>query len=270
MNEKWRWVKYAKYLTLLASLLASALGPYFLENDLIKSKFLEANGWWIIAGSILLSVVLEVIWDIIVNKEDGFTKGHLERIKRCIVHELEQVHACYAGFFNRESPEIVPNIRINLMILTRKENKSFMKIHACYTIDQSDAYSTAEKEFEWGYNSGCCGKAWASKEQRYFPSDSFDGEIFTQKFTDEQINFTKRAKSILSTPILKDDKVIAILNLDSEESINVVKFKDTSLNSTIQEEARKLTSLIDAPIILTDGVRIPRKKSQNAKQKIVK
>jgi len=267
MKKKWRWVRYVKYLVLVISLLSSTLIPFLLDHIQIESVFLEKNGWWLIAVSILLSVIIDFIWDTIVNKDNGYTKGDTESLIKFIDHELEQIHGRYSKIIYTEYQEVVPIIRINLMILTKKDNREFMQIHACYTPNSSDAYSTHEKEIEWYYGLGCCGKAWKSKESRQYDKYSTESEIFKEGLSPEQLNYTKHVTSILSTPILDADKVVAILNIDSPEPINVVKFQDVQISRTIREEARMLTSIIHAPILLTDGARVPKKGKQYAKQK---
>lgn len=267
MNRKWRWVRYVKYFFLVLSLLSSTLIPFFLDHFAIGSDFFEKYGAWLIAINIFLSVGLDFSWDTIVNNHIGFTKGDTESVIIFIEHELERIHGRYSKIIYNDLHEVVPIIRINLMILTKKDNREFMQIHACYTPNSTDSYSTAEKEIEWYYGLGCCGKAWKSKEQRIYDKQSTESEMFIEGLSTEQLNYTKHITSILSTPILDADKVVAILNIDSPEEINVVKFKDIQISRMIRDEARSLTSMIHAPILLTDGARVPKKGKQYAKQK---
>lgn len=267
MNRKWRWVRHFKYFFLVLSLLSSSLIPFFLDQLEIKSAWLDKYGAWIIGISILFSVVLDFLWDTLINNNIVYTKGDTENVMKIIDHELEQIHGRYSDIIYNDMHEVVPIIRVNLMILTMKNNRKFMQIHACYTPNPADAYSTVEKEIEWYYGLGCCGKSWKSKEQRCFDRSSKDRNFFLDGLLPEQLNFTSHVNSILSTPILSDDNVVAILNIDSPEEMNMVKFNVNQISRAIRDEARMLTPIIHAPILLTDGAKVPRKGQQYAKQK---
>ena len=266
MNRNLRWVRYAKYFLLVLSLLSSSLIPFLLDHLELKLDWLDKYGAWIIGISILLSVILDFLWDTLINNNIVYTKGDTEKVVKFIDHELEQIHGRYSKIIYNDMHEVVPIIRINLMILTKKKSRKFMQIHACYTPNSADAYSTAEKEIEWGYGLGCCGKSWKSKEQRCFDRSSTDCNLFLEGLSLEQKSFTSHVTSILSTPILSGDNVIAILNIDSPEGMNMVKFNNNQISWAIRDEARMLTSIIHAPILLTDGAKSHWKGQQHAKQ----
>lgn len=133
------------------------------------------------------------------------------------------------------------NIRINVMrvrIRILKPWKKYLKIDYWY-----GDYGYSELEQIYDLDIGCCGVALYENSQVFY--DSILQHETLLHMTPTQRKITEHVKSTLSTPIYSpmdnfEHKPIAILNLDSTDSIDITGFNDTA----IQEIAANFTTLI--------------------------
>lgn len=138
------------------------------------------------------------------------------------------------------------NLRINIMKRRRRIIKPwerYLRIDYYY-----GHYSHQELDQVYGISVGCCGVALAENSQIYY--DSILQHQTLLHMTPAQQEITMHVKSILSTPIYspKDDferNIIAILNLDSIDSVDITGFNQ----STIQEIAANFTTLMNRQLM---------------------
>jgi hypothetical protein len=168
------------------------------------------------------------------KKNEDYLNNILHILFKALESEIEEIR-----------PEC-SNIRINVMRVRRKilkPWKRFLKIDYYY-----GDYDHSELEQIYGLDIGSCGVALYENSQIFY--DSILQHETLRHMTPTQRKITEHVKSTLSTPIYSpmdnfEHKPIAILNLDSIDSIDITGFNDTA----IQEIAANFTTLIGTQLM---------------------
>lgn len=195
----------------------------------------------IIANCIILMVIFGALFSLnyyqylpIVRKNEDYTNNILGILFKVLESEIVALRPQYN------------NLRINVMRVRRRFIKPwerYLKIDYHY-----GNYSNPELDQIYGLNMGCCGVALFENSQIYYDSILQHQTLLHMTPTQQTITF--HVKSILSTPIYSPNDAfehnpIAILNLDSIDSISVTGFDDT----LIQEIAANFTTLMNRQLM---------------------
>jgi len=126
-------------------------------------------------------------------------------------------------------------IRINVMQpVDVNGNKAL-----CITLmDYREEYSDDERNRYWGVGRGKCGEAWQMKEQRYYDPDDRAKKAALAEMDDQHNSKLNSLQSVLSTPIVWEDKCIGILNLDSVYSGRETGVNDAGVQALFREAAQ--------------------------------
>jgi hypothetical protein len=177
---------------------------------------IETNSAKIIGCFIMLFVLLktlgkdiyEVIWNssnyrLPIQMENQGMVYFLRGLKETYIRNLHEV--------GRVDP---PFVRINIMMAPKPKSGKEEYIKIVYAADIEE-YSENEINQLWKKGEGKCGHAWENKRQEVYAADIRSEETLKEEMGEKPPEIVK-LKSVLSTPIIIKEKVVAILNIDSE------------------------------------------------------
>jgi hypothetical protein len=154
-----------------------------------------------------------------------------------------------------------PAIRVNVMILRRRNLNPLQRSRSdVYPGEKTlkaeatvgDYESRNERELEWKTNEGVVGRAMNERAQEIW-ADLGHGNERVQagwNLTNAQISRTKRLNSLLSIPIYlpgDEEKVkpVGVLNIDSEQNLDVTKFGTEAVRAKAINQANIIGAILE-------------------------
>lgn len=110
-------------------------------------------------------------------------------------------------------------LRSNIFFCNEKTKKYFIKYK--YNMDLDN-----DKNIQIAVNRGCTGDAWSQKKQVWGTKDLIFSKGDYRLTSDELEKVPSDLEWICSTPILKDDEVIAVLNFDGNKPMDSAQQKE--------------------------------------------
>lgn len=131
-------------------------------------------------------------------------------------------------------------VRFNIMTPVNDTDDETLKI---IYVDYPQDYYQEEFKRDWHAGEGKCGEAWETKEQVVYAADI---ESEKTRFTNMDMSepFATGIQSVLSTPIVYQDKRIGVLNVDSLFGCEKTKLHQDSVSELCQDGARDLGKLL--------------------------
>lgn len=248
--------------------LRSVLVVGFYMLGLFTSLFIGYSGGVILRGGVLLAgFILAVGFSykryyqpavsadqkLLRELSDLVLFPRLRQIYRRKLAELAE-----DDFEATELNQIADDIRINLMVYRRRDllpwrnDRKLLPWQKSMQIDFSEGeYNEAECELKWREGEGCCGTALEESEPVYGDlSDSHANEWGLspkqEKIANEnlgsvlsiQVYRHRETDSVSEVDNDSNGEVVAILNLDSEDSLEETKFDEKVIQSELAKPAQ--------------------------------
>jgi GAF domain-containing protein len=162
------------------------------------------------------------------------------------------LRTCLNEYYERHigAGENRPRVRMNVMLPT----KGYILCESLYiyyfACPPGVVYTDKEKDCSWGKHKGTCGWAWAKRQTTIFDSGHQDLSAAALRLTERQREVAGHVQSVLSVPIWAPEKVVGVLNLDSESNVDETHFDKLQVWRLAEATASCLGSLC-----FRDGVR---------------
>jgi len=230
--------------------LALVLGLGWGWSELLAdSGLISKETKFLLVGIVTLVFALHQVFIALpkpVNRTD------VENQKRIVELWLAHLLKDYYETLQRVHPaEDVPIVRANLALPTWGFLlvRSHLQLYY-FWCPSGVVYTNAELELKWRKKVGAVGSAWNSRNNTLY--DSVD-----PRFTDPAKRIGVRSarvvanvRSVLSVPLLKDGRVVGVLNLDSDSNIDTTRFDNQEIAGLVRRYADDLR-----PLCFSDGVR---------------
>jgi len=215
----------------LVNFLASSDALYVVSpvtNDFFKKSKVV---WLTVIGIIYIGYQLWLL------KPNIATKREIEKL-RTWIEDLQLMYALqtYYRLLETEELQAPSSIRINVMLKWRRfwfmPPRLQIVYQGCLRSGKKDfgnmgCYSDKEKRWLWK-RGGTCGQAWKNKEVVFFDSKDSRFSAPQETLREGAKEITDGVASVLSIPIWsrRQDKVIGVLNVDSQDNIDKTHFDD--------------------------------------------
>lgn len=134
------------------------------------------------------------------------------------------LHVASVSMLKAAGDPPMESIRVNIMLLD--ESGQHLTIKYLHGFSDSDM----DRSIKIPINTGCAGQAWLHREPLVGDlSDLLESKVRWGLPQPEIEKIRKSLKSIFSMPIIKDDQCIGILNFDSDNTIEEMKFNDSKV-----------------------------------------
>lgn len=136
-----------------------------------------------------------------------------------------------------------PSVRLNVMLPTRKFKLFEVLYIYYYACPQGVVYTEMERDCPWWKKDGTCGWAWAKRQTTIFDSKDPDLRAAARRLKKYQLDAVAHIQSVLSVPIWDADKVVGVLNIDSESNVGQTRFNQENIWQLAEASARCLAAL---------------------------
>jgi GAF domain-containing protein len=222
-------------------LLALALALGWPGTNLLKDLGVIADDQRV--GIFALLVVLLVLQQIYLVLPRPASRSAVEERREIALSFLKGFLVRYHKELGETPPPIV---RANVMLLTKRARGllgSYLKIYY-FACPEGAVYSNEERGLTWKKREGTCGWAWESREMSIYDSADPRYGLPADRLNKSQTSIVGNSiRSWLGVPILYNDSVVGVLNLDSEQNIDRTKFADESVYRLAAACARDIGAL---------------------------
>jgi hypothetical protein len=135
-----------------------------------------------------------------------------------------------------------PQVRLNIMA-PRRNSRVKEPVLRMVAADYIDDYDDEEQHEKWSEEDGKVGAAWLKAKQQIYAADIDSPETEFEPMG-EKSEAAKKIKSVVSTPIFFQNKLIAILSMDSFQGGKETLVTTTGVKELFKRCARELGSLL--------------------------
>lgn len=178
-------------------------------------------------------------------------------IERGIISDRREINEICIQFFWSEYCKIlreldkisnIPPVRISVMLPTKRFRGllgSYLEVYYHRYFSEEFPYLGNQLSVTWKKGYGVCGDAW--KKNRITFYDSIDTRFQTSayKLSDAHKKATRDIVSIVSVPIEYKEKVVGVINIDSNEDMSHTKFNNPEIYIAAGKFAHRIASLFD-------------------------
>lgn len=162
--------------------------------------------------------------------------------EREIEYFLRGIRETYYHHLRETSVKRLPKVRTNIMFPIKQKWKK-IPILQISIADYFHEYTETELEEKWYQNQGKCGIAWEQKKQHIYAADIKSEDTQFQRMG-EKSKQTCQLQSVISTPVLWNDKCIAVLNMDSYHSGKDTLVHTEGVKTIFREGSLEIAALI--------------------------
>lgn len=185
---------------------------------------------WQLAFSMEIRIVIIVLCLVLYVWQDMYQTSELyDKVKPIIV---EGILASIDKFLQFDNTQ---RLRSNIFFCNEKTKKYFIKYK--YNMDLDN-----DKSIEIAINRGCTGDAWSQKKQVWGTKDTIFSKGDYRLTADELEKVPSDLEWICSTPVLKDNEVIAVLNFDGNRQLTEEQQKQ--IRDHCQKRCEKLKEIL--------------------------
>jgi len=157
---------------------------------------------------------------------------------RLVTYYLRGLKETYLRDLARFSPNSQVRVRVNLMMPV--DRTEVMKIFHC---DYTGDFNQTELKNVWHKWEGKAGTAWADRKQVMYAADIESEDTQLQKMGDKPPEVAL-LKSVLSTPVLFNARVVAVINLDSNFGGKETFIREDFVHRIFSDGAQHIVPLI--------------------------
>ena len=143
-------------------------------------------------------------------------------------------HTYFSQFDDRDF-----EVRLNVMAPDPSKKDTI----GIFFYDNKNLYNENEFKDRYRQHEGKSGKAWAIGRQQIYAPELPDDEVQYVSM-EAKSSSVRDLRSILSTPILINDKVVGILNIDSNYPAHVTHFHNSTVQTILKNAANEIASFI--------------------------
>ena len=234
------WILKKIFIILFSIVIAT--GWRWIEL-LEKQRILPVNHIIYILGGITFIFIIQQIYLVI---PQSIHKGLVIRRNKIVSNILAQLlREYYRKISKLTCSRIKPTVRINIMLPTIKTRIPIgKKLKIFYSAcPDGVVYNSDERELSWIMGQGICGRAWSSAQIAHFDSEDEYLNSAIKNLSKKQRKVIGHVKSALSLPMWEDNKIVGILNIDSQKNIEESFFKHNHIIDLITRESEKIGCL---------------------------
>jgi hypothetical protein len=231
---------------LLKIIVAFILAYSWSWTDILKSHnwLNDSQRTWILAT---LGIVF-LLQQAALTRVKPASRGEVNERRAVIDTYLESLLADYLSLLNQSNPPTLPQVRVNLMLPTRSWLFRWRLVMAYHQVlDGGTQYPNDELELAFKKGEGACGRAWKTRNIVGFDRtrDGPNASIVHKKKQKPLLN----VQSVLSVPVLRKERVVGVLSMDSNAPISTTRFDSKGVAKLAQSYANDL-----GPFCFFDGV----------------
>jgi hypothetical protein len=242
---------FSLIIEILGSIVLAAIIVTYIANLNTQTQvqslatIINDNMASIIGYSIMLLVLFKSIgsdlYDLIWHKNKLQKIEKLRPSDDAVAYFLRGIQETYIGHLRDFGHSSSVEVRLNIMLRQRVDSgKEMLQIRFAANMDQ---FSELEQNEIWHKGQGKCGCAWKNKKQEVYASDIQSEET---KFATmgEKTTEASLLKSVLSTPVIWNGEVIAVLNIDSRQGGQITRLQTPGIKIIFNDAAHEIAPLI--------------------------
>ena len=219
-----------------------------LQTKTVSEAFNTANTASFIGYLIILTVFAKNIgadlYDLIWSGNDLYEIELMGPNDLRLVYFLRGIKETYLRYLRDVGRSNLPSVRLNIMIPQTQDNTRAETLKIVFT-DYFDDFYEAEIYKEYLKGEAKCGQAWKEKRQTVFDADITSKETrFEPMSIEPSQEKLLTLKSVLSTPVLWRNEIIAIINFDSYQGGKETLVNSVGVKTIFNEAAREIVPLL--------------------------